>query len=172
MKVFMFDRKPWLLVFLIMPFQISVGQTTASKDFNNFVLKDFDGVRHELRTIVDSNKVVVMSFWASWCNPCCRELKELKSIYKKYHSQGLEILGVDIDASETLFKAKRFVMQEQFQFIVVHDALAEVKNKYNVSTIPRMFIFDAKGMLCYDHQGYKDIALIESEIDTLLKSLH
>ncbi|XZE21107.1 TlpA family protein disulfide reductase [Pirellulaceae bacterium SH449] len=44
-----------------------------------------------------NGKIVIMDIWATWCGPCIRELPNLKEVYAKYQSQGVEVLGVNID---------------------------------------------------------------------------
>src|SRR6202030_478840 len=51
----------------------------------------------KLTTADLKGKVILIDFWATWCGPCNAEIPRIRELYKTYHSQGLEIVGVDGD---------------------------------------------------------------------------
>jgi thiol-disulfide isomerase/thioredoxin len=70
----------------------------------SFDLTSIDGKK--LRSADLKGKVVLIDCWATWCSPCMALLPELKELYKKHHSQGLEVIGVNLDQrKETAQKA-------------------------------------------------------------------
>jgi cytochrome c biogenesis protein CcmG, thiol:disulfide interchange protein DsbE len=52
-------------------------------------------------------KVVIVNYWATWCAPCRKEMPKLDAFYKKYQSQGLEIVGISIDFDRDSEKARK-----------------------------------------------------------------
>ena len=137
--------------------------------YKNFSLNDFTGIRHNFSTIVESSKVTILSFWASWCEPCLRELVELDDIYLRFKAKGLSIVAVNIDSRHDLIKAKRFVLQNKLRYIFLYDEFGEVRKKYTVESLPQMFIFDKTGTLKFYHKGLADISVLINEIEQLIE---
>jgi thiol-disulfide isomerase/thioredoxin len=52
-------------------------------------------------------KVVLVNYWATWCGPCRKEMPKLDAFYRRYHAQGLEIIGISIDFERDLEKARK-----------------------------------------------------------------
>jgi cytochrome c biogenesis protein CcmG, thiol:disulfide interchange protein DsbE len=69
------------------------------------VLTTLDGSTFDLGKL--NGKVVMVNYWATWCAPCRKEMPKLDAFYKKYHSQGLEIVGISIDFERDLEKARK-----------------------------------------------------------------
>jgi thiol-disulfide isomerase/thioredoxin len=72
----------------------------------SLVLSTLDGSTFDLSKL--RGKVVMVNYWATWCAPCRKELPKLDAFYKKYQSQGLEIVGISIDFDRDLEKARKF----------------------------------------------------------------
>ena len=69
------------------------------------VLTTLDGSTFDLAKL--RGKVVMVNYWATWCAPCRKEMPKLDAFYKKYQSQGLEIVGISIDFERDLDKARK-----------------------------------------------------------------
>ena len=69
------------------------------------VLTTLDGSTFDLGKL--HGKVVMVNYWATWCAPCRKEMPKLDAFYKKYHTQGLEIVGISIDFERDLEKARK-----------------------------------------------------------------
>ncbi len=108
-----------LLIYLSFIVSLSLAQDEGKIVFQNFSLADFSGVKYEFEKILKSSKVTILSFWASWCEPCLKELVELKDVYEKYYNDGLRIVTVNIDSRYDLIKAKRFMLQNKLKYIML-----------------------------------------------------
>lgn len=97
-------------------------------------------------------KPVVMSFWASWCSPCRRELPAL-STFAKEHPE-LVVLTVNVDRAKPL--AERFLEAVHFDLPVAYDPDAQQLGKMGVVSMPTMFLFDRKGKLVWRKTGYSE----------------
>ena len=97
-------------------------------------------------------KVVLVDFWATWCEPCVEELPKIKKIYADYHDKGLEILGVSNDTDAQVLKD--FIVKDEMPWPQLFDAAAAGQGQWNpitlglgINGIPAMFLIDKKGVL-------------------------
>lgn len=95
-------------------------------------------------------KPVLLSFWASWCAPCRRELPAL-SEWAKSHPD-VSIVAVNVDREQT--EAHKFLEAVHFDLPVAFDPDAAHLGKYGVTSMPTMFLFDKKGQLSWRHTGF------------------
>ncbi len=93
-------------------------------------------------------KVVLIDFWASWCNPCRKENPNMVRIYNKYHSRGFEILGVSLDKTkESWVKA---IADDKLSWTHCSDLKfwqSEAALTYNVSAVPYTVLIDREGKI-------------------------
>ena len=101
--------------------------------------------------------IVLLDFWASWCGPCLAEVPNLKAIYEKYHSKGLEILGVSLDEKEAAWKGA--IERKGLSWKHVSSLKGwkcPIAQRFKVTGIPRMYIIDAQGkIIAQDLRGEK-----------------
>jgi peroxiredoxin len=130
-------------------------------------LQDLNGNRITIAGL--RGKVVLVDFWASWCEPCAEEMPILQRLYNTYHGAGLEIVGVSQDRS--VDNARTFVSQHHVGFPVVFDGAHAVAGRYRPPRMPSSFIVDRAGVVRHIHEGYRsgDARAFESEIRALLE---
>lgn len=161
----------------ILAMGLIIGSSTASankykagSDFPNAKISSLSG-KSSLEISKLKGKVVVVDFWASWCEPCKVELPALNAIYKKYKSQGLVVIGVNVDATPE--EAKAFLKEHPVSFPIAYDgAKKTLVEQLQIDKMPTSFILDRNGKVVVRHEAFRhgDEKKIEQEIVKLLKS--
>jgi thiol-disulfide isomerase/thioredoxin len=114
-------------------------------------------------------KVVIVTFWASWCAPCRRELPILGKFQSVVGKDHLEIVAVNVKEPKNDYKAVVRANQG-IGLTWVHDASGAISASYGVEALPNMFIIDRDGRIAHAHRGYNDqqIKVFIEEITALL----
>ncbi len=125
-----------------------LGQVNVGGYAPDFTLKTPDGKDVSLSQF--RGKVLLLDFWATWCGPCLREMPNVISIYKKYHSKGLEILGVSLDEEKSADRWRQMIKDRGMDWN--HGSSLKgwdcpVAKMFNVTAIPRMYIIDKDGKI-------------------------
>lgn len=90
-------------------------------------------------------KVVVLNFWASWCNPCKSEAPRLQAAWQRFRPQGVVVVGVD--AQDFAGDARRFMRRYGLTYPQVHDGPGDVLPKYGVTGFPETYFVGRNGRL-------------------------
>ncbi len=103
-----------------------------------------------------NNRYLLLDFWASWCEPCLREVPNLKALYEKYHSRGLDLIGLSVDRNVQNWKETLDEMDEPWCNYIDIDKQAILE--YQVQYIPSIFIMDANGKIISEKLRGKDLS--------------
>lgn len=126
----------------------------GSGEVADFVLKDVDGRSHALSDYLGKN-VILMSFWATWCEPCKKEMEQLQTLYEAHSPDGLMILSISMDEPETQGDVRPFVKQRGFTYPVLLDTESQVTNQFNPRrAAPYSLIIDRSEKTSWTHEGY------------------
>ena len=100
-----------------------------------------------------SGRVVWVDFWASWCVPCRRSFPWLNEMQARYGSQGLQIIGVNVDKQRRL--ANEFLQTTPAQFDLRYDPAGALAEQFGVQAMPSSFVLDAEGQVLTKHFGFR-----------------
>jgi len=103
-------------------------------------------------------KVVLVDFWATWCVPCIMELPEIQKSYSKYHSQGLEVVGVSLDEEKD--RLQQFVKQKKLPWPQFFDGKRwenKLAMKYGVDQTPTVYLINRDGRIIKKFEPGEDI---------------
>lgn len=119
----------------------------------NFEVDDLDGETVSLSDF-DGN-VIVVSFWATWCQPCLRELPHMNEYYEEYGDQGLTVLAVSTDGPESLSQVRNIVRRNRWSMPILLDQEGAVTQLLNPrGTNPFTVVIDRDGNIAMSHEGY------------------
>ena len=114
-------------------------------------------------------KVVVVTFWASWCGPCRRELPMLGKVQEVVGREHLEVIAVNFKEPRRDFNAV-IRANKDLDLTYVHDERGIVSDRYGVTALPNMFIIGQDGLIAQTHRGYSENVL-QSFMQELLELL-
>lgn len=115
-------------------------------------------------------KVVIISFWASWCAPCRKELPILDAIQKEVSEDHLKVIAINYGEKRSLLK-KLAKDVEDLSVAVTYDGRKAIAKRYKVKAIPNMFMIGRDGKIAHHHVGYGEGMLpqIVNELNALLQ---
>ncbi len=129
--------------------------------------KDRSGI--EQTVSMHRGKVVIVTFWASWCVPCRRELPVLGKFQSVVGKDHLEIIAINVKEPRSDYNAV-VRANKDIALTWVHDASGATSVRYGVVALPNMFIIDRGGRVAHVHRGYSEeqIKVFVREIADLL----
>ena len=142
----------------------------GEKKFPVVNVKSLDGKSFDLSKEFAKNKLTVVSYWATWCSPCKKELDAIKDLYPNWKKEGIGLLAITIDNAQQLNKVKPLIQQKGWSYQVLSDINSESLRVLSFQTIPQTFIVNQEGMIIYSHSGYSPGD--EFELEKKLKSLN
>lgn len=122
-----------------------VGEVIPDLDF-----RTLEGKAIKLSEL--KSKIVVINFWATWCAPCVRELPSLQQLANEYSSQGLTVVGVNMDEDPNVVLAP-FLAKHEVKFRSFIDPKGELADRFGISGLPLTLVVDGNRKLLYDHLG-------------------
>ncbi len=133
---------------------VSLG---ASAQFPSVQLKDINGKSVDTAKLSNDGKPFVISFFATWCKPCLRELKAIHEVYPDWVDEtGMKLIAVSIDQAQDVSKVKPLVDMEGWDYDVLLDTNSDFMRMMGAQTVPHVFIVDGNGKVVESHSGYTD----------------
>lgn len=109
-------------------------------------------------------KLVILTFWASWCAPCRRELPILEGAQKYLGRDRLVLLAVNFrDSPDAVIALKK--LAKPWQISLLQDGNGRIASSYKITAIPHLFMIDRDGKIVANHTGYGDRSLNELVAD-------
>jgi thiol-disulfide isomerase/thioredoxin len=108
-------------------------------------------------------KVVLLDFWASWCEPCRHSFPWLNEMQAKYADRGLVVIGVNVDRERA--DAERFLRDVPAAFRIVYDPAGALATRYDVPGMPSSYVIGPNGDIVGRHIGFRNAARAEREAE-------
>jgi len=131
-----------------------------------FAVTDLDGRRLALSDL--EGKVVLVDFWATWCEPCREEIPALVSLQGRYGRQGLQIVGISLDDDPA--PVREFYARYHMNYPVALGSAALAQQFGGILGLPVAFVIDRGGRMRVKHVGQTAPAVFEKEVRDLLGS--
>ncbi|MBQ2365552.1 MAG: TlpA family protein disulfide reductase [Bacteroidaceae bacterium] len=130
---------------------------TASAQLPAVNLKTIDGKTINTAELSNDGKPFIISFFATWCKPCNRELKAIQEVYADWQDEtGVKVIAISIDQAQNIQKVKPLVDGNGWEFDILLDPNSDFKRAMGVNMIPHVFIIDGKGNIAESRSGYTE----------------
>lgn len=124
--------------------------TTAIKDVNT-------GKKIAFNKTIEPGKVTVISFWATWCVPCKKEIKSIREKLAGWKSEtDFNFMTVSLDETRAEGLVRSYAKSQGWDFPYYIDPNSDLKRSLNFQNVPYTIIIDKSGKIVYQHSGYEE----------------
>jgi cytochrome c biogenesis protein CcmG, thiol:disulfide interchange protein DsbE len=122
---------------------LACAATAIGQPAPSVVVQELDGQTFDLGAV--RGKVVIVSFWATWCPPCRAEMPVLDAFYRRYHGQGLEMIGLSADRPHDRSDVSKVMQSFSYPAAMLDDA--KVNDFGTPGALPMTVVIDGQGMI-------------------------
>jgi|TARA_Y100000031_G_scaffold153418_1_gene198619 peroxiredoxin len=163
-------RKSVLLIIIIAITHFVFCEELDSKEeefrsLPNVKIKTLKGKKISSKKLTE-NKFTMMSFWATWCVPCLKEMKELNIMHHKYEDNNFQVVGISIDDTKTAKKISTILKSKKISYPIYLDTEQKFFGQFNSEALPFSFLVSPEGKILWEHSGY--IPGDEKEIEAVI----
>jgi cytochrome c biogenesis protein CcmG, thiol:disulfide interchange protein DsbE len=139
----------------------------AQTSLPNLFARSLEGKEVRLADFLKEGKPLVISFWATWCNPCVEELEAVSQRFESWQKEiDFKFVAISVDDARSTSKVRSFVSGREWPFTVLLDANQDIMKAMNISSVPFTMILNREGVVKYSHSGY-----IPGDENTIIKEL-
>ena len=159
------------LVFLLLVLVVGLvrsqqGQVSIGEVAPDFELISFSGETYQISDF--RGKVIVVNFWASWCESCKPEAADLEAAYKFYEPRG-DVLFLGVDYVDTEPEALAYLEEFKITYPNGPDLRTKISQAFRITGVPETFIINQDGIIAHVQIGpFRSLEEIKSTIDPLL----
>lgn len=145
----------------------TITSFSQNKTLPSIKVKNLKGSWLNIQTIENDGNPIVISFWATWCKPCKKELNAIAEVYDEWRDDtGVKLIAISIDDSRSALQVKPTVNSLGWEYEIYLDPNRELSRSLGVSSVPHTFLLDGKGNIIWEHRGY-----IEGDEEELLEQI-
>ncbi|MFH0895117.1 MAG: TlpA disulfide reductase family protein [Bacteroidota bacterium] len=149
------------LLAMMLPVSMLLAQDGVSK-LPSVNVKTLDGKTFNTKDIANDGKPIIVSFWATWCKPCIKELTSIAEVYGDWQTEtGVKLIAVSIDDSRTSTGVKPLVNSKQWEYEVLLDLNSDLKRALNVNQVPHTFVLNGNGEIVWQHTSFSEGAELQ-----------
>jgi len=148
-------KKTLIILFTILvSYSISYSQ---DRNLPSIEVRTLTGNTFNIQDLDNEGKPMVMSFWATWCKPCKKELNAIAEVYEDWQEEtGVKLIAISIDDTRSMSKVAPYVNSSDWDYEVYLDSNSDLKRALGVSTVPHTFLINGEGKIVWQHKGYID----------------
>lgn len=131
------------------------ASATAFAQFPAVQLKTLDGKMIDAAKLNNDGKPFVVSFFATWCKPCLRELKAIAEVYPDWQDEtGMKLIAISVDEAQNADKVRPLVDEQGWEYEVLLDSNSELARSMGAQFVPHLIIVDGDGKIVESRSGY------------------
>ncbi len=120
-------------------------------------LKDLEGNTIDTGQLSNDGKPIIISFWATWCSPCKKELNNYADLYADWQKEtGVKIIAVSIDDQRSVSRVAPYINSVSWDYQILLDANKQFAQAMGVNNVPHTFLVDGKGNIVWQHNNYAE----------------
>lgn len=139
---------------------VALCSATFSSDGDKIpaaTVKKLDGSKINSSTFSNNGKPIIISFWATWCKPCKKELDAVAENYDEWVKEtGVKLIAISIDDARSSGKVVTDVKTKGWKYEVYIDENQDFKRAMNVNNVPHTFLVDGNGKIVWSHNSYTE----------------
>ena len=134
---------------------ICATATLQAQELPSTILKTLEGKQIDIKDAISSNGPTVISFWATWCKPCIKELTAFMDYAIDLEEElGVKVLAVSIDDSRNSTRVAPLVQGQGWEYTVLLDENQDLKRNLGIVNVPFTLVLNSKGEIVWKHSGY------------------
>ena len=148
------------------------AHTTDSKKLPSVEIKDLRG-KSVNTSEMGFDGPIIISFWATWCSPCKKELNTINELYEDWQEEtGVTLVAVSIDDSKTKNNVPMYVNGKGWEYLVLMDSNGDLKRAMGVNNVPHTFLVNSEGEIVYrlTFENKNQLQLFRNKIKGLNKN--
>lgn len=120
-------------------------------------VKTLKGSKYNIQSISNDGNPIVISFWATWCKPCKKELNAIAEVYEDWQEEtGVKLIAISIDDTRSSSKVTPYINSVGWEYDVFLDSNRELARSLGISTVPHTFLLNGDNEIVWEHRGYID----------------
>lgn len=128
------------------------------------------GKKVNFNETIEKGKVTVVSFWATWCVPCKKEIKNISLKLPEWKKEAdFNYMTVSIDEARAEGLVRTYALSQGWNFPYLIDANSDLKRSLSFQSVPYTIIIDKNGKVAFTHTGYEEGG--EAEVFAKVKEL-
>ena len=138
-------------------FFIAINCYSQENTLPSVLVKTLEGNSFNIQNISNKNNPIVISFWATWCKPCKKELNNIAEVYEEWQDEtNVKLIAISIDDARSVSKVAPYVNASDWEYEIYLDSNGDLKRAFGVSTVPHTFLLNNKKQIIWQHKGYID----------------
>lgn|SRR5690606_7922070 len=149
---------------------MAFAATAQTTDLPTTSIKSIDGSKVNFNETFEKGKVTLVSFWATWCIPCKKEIKSIRENLATWKSEtDFNYMTVSEDDARATAQVRAYAKSQGWDFPTYLDPNGDLKRSLNFQNVPFTIIVDKEGKIAFMHSGYEEGG--EAELYAKIKEL-
>ncbi|MBD5305323.1 MAG: TlpA family protein disulfide reductase [Bacteroides sp.] len=142
---------------LLTLFVVLLTSLVSEAQLPSVPLKDLSGKPVDSATLSNDGKPFIISFWATWCKPCIRELNAIHDNYEDWVEEtGVKVYAISIDEAQNATRVKPLADSKGWDYDILLDQSGEFARAMGCQNPPHIVVIDGNGKIVESHSGYTE----------------